>query len=155
MRPSLRLREEKLLRTHNSCWVAIALLSTCLGCGSGGSTARVEGTITLDDKPLADIRVLFQPENKSAETAAMGSYGLTNAQGKYSLKLSDSNAPGAAIGRHTVTLADKLAEDAQDSDAGFSKGPKSRIPVKYLKTPLTFEVKPGATNDGSFQLTSK
>ena len=62
---------------------------------------------------------------------------------------------GAAVGRHRVTLSDKLAEAAEDSDAGFSKGPKSRIPAKYLKSPLDFEVKAGVANDASFKLLSK
>ncbi|MEQ1826163.1 MAG: hypothetical protein ABL921_09455 [Pirellula sp.] len=115
----------------------------------------MEGTITLDDKPLPDIRVQFQPQATGDESPLVGSYGLTDAQGKFTLKLSDSNLEGALIGKHVVTLSDKKSEDPQDSDAGVAKVPKSRIPAKHLKEQLTYEVKSGTKNDAVFPLTSK
>ncbi len=132
---------------------------TCLcvlGCGAGGPpTAKVSGVITLDGKPLPDIRVTFQPDNKSEEMQGMGSYGLTDANGNFELKLSDSQAPGAVVGGHTVILADKKAEDPGDSDAGAAPKVKSRIPAKLIKAPLHYEVQPGKANDARFELTSK
>ena len=126
------------------------------GCGGGVPTAKVEGVVTLDGKPLSEIRVLFQPDNKSAESAGMGSFGLTDSNGKFVLKLSDSQNEGAVVGNHTVTLADKLSEDVKDSDAGgFGKTPKSRIPSKSTTEPLKFEVKSGTVNQAKFELTSK
>ena len=79
----------------------------------------------------------------------------TNASGKFALQTSDTKALGAAVGRHRIILADKLTEDAEDSDAGFRKGPKSRIPARYAKEELHFEVKPGVTNQADLKLLSK
>ena len=133
------------------------LLTLCVaGCGSGGPpTAKVSGTVTLDGKPLPDIRVTFQPDNKSEELQGMGSYGLTDANGKFELKLSDTQSPGAVVGGHTVILADKLAEDPADSDAGAAPKVKSRVPAKLVKSPLHYDVQPGKANDAKFELTSK
>ncbi|MCR9294999.1 MAG: DUF4198 domain-containing protein [bacterium] len=125
-----------------------------LGCSSGAPTAKVEGTVTLDGKPLSDIRVLFQPENTDAKVAGVGSFGLTDSEGKFTLKLSDSESLGAVVGPHTVILSDKLAEDPEDSDAGgMANVPKSRIPARYAKTPLKFEVKAGEVNQAELALT--
>lgn len=134
----------------------LALAICVAGCGSGGPpTAKVSGTVTLDGKPLPDIRVTFQPDNKSEEMKGMGSFGLTDANGKFDLKLSDTQSAGAVVGGHTVILADKLAEDPGDSDAGAAPKVKSRIPAKLVKSPLHFDVQAGKANDAKFELTSK
>ena len=149
------MQEAKLVPINKSlAVVCILICAGFTGCGSGNSLAKVEGIVTLDDKPLADIRVNFQPENRSDE-GAMGSFGLTDASGKFVLQTSDSKTQGAAVGRHRVILADKLAEDAEDSDAGIRKGPKSRIPARYAREELHFEVKPGVKNQADQKLTSK
>lgn len=143
-------------RCSNGILFAILITIPFAGCGSGVATAKVEGVVTLDGKPLSEIRVLFQPGNKSAEAAGMGSFGLTDSNGKFVLKLSDSQSEGAVVGNHTITLADKLSEDVKDSDAGgFGKTPKSRIPAKSTTEPLKFDVKSGTVNQAKFELTSK
>jgi hypothetical protein len=135
---------------------ALSLAACCIaGCGPK-NTAKVDGVITLNGKPLEDIRVLFQPQNQTSETAAIGSFGLTDSEGRFSLKFSDTQADGAAVGMHTVILADKLTEGEEDSDAGdIGKGPRSRIPPKYTRQPPTFEVKPGVVNQAEIELTTK
>ena len=83
-------------------------------------------------------------------------FGLTDAEGKFILKLSDSQTEGAVVGNHTVTLADKLSEDPQGSDAGgIGTTPRSRIPMKYVRNPPKFEVKSGTANEAKIELTSK
>ena len=64
----------------------------------------VIGTITLDGKPLADVTVMFQPENGRAST------GKTNAEGKYELVFTEV-AKGAKVGPHHVTFSQEIAED--------------------------------------------
>ncbi|MCA9195709.1 MAG: hypothetical protein KDB03_28260 [Planctomycetales bacterium] len=139
------------MRTIGS-WLMAFSCVVVVGCGSG-NTAKVEGVVTLDGKPLPDIRVLFQPENKDSENLGVGSFGLTDSEGKFVLVLSDSESEGAVVGNHTVILSDKLTEDPEDSDAGFAKVPKSRIPRKYSKSPPTFEVKAGVVNQAEIALT--
>ena len=136
--------------------LSIALGFMVAGCGPGGPpTAKVEGVVTLDGKPLGDIRVNFQPDNKDPDASGMGSFGLTDSAGKFELKLADSEKLGAVVGGHTVVLADKKTEDVKDSDAGSVSVPKSRIPVKYIKQPLTFQVKSGEVNSAKLELTTK
>jgi hypothetical protein len=136
--------------------MALLLMIPLAGCNRGVPTARVEGVVTLDGKPLADIRVLFQPDNKSGDAGVTGSFGLTDAAGKFVLKLSDSQNEGAIVDFHTVTLSDKLSEDPKDSDAGgLGKTTKSRIPIKYTNEPPKFEVKAGKVNQANFELKSK
>ena len=64
----------------------------------------VIGTITLDGKPLADVTVMFQPENGRAST------GLTDAEGKYELTFTEV-AKGAKVGPHKVSFSQEIAED--------------------------------------------
>ena len=143
-------------RCANIILFAMLVTIPMAGCGGGVPTAKVEGVVTLDGKPLSEIRVLFQPDNKSAESTGIGSFALTDSNGKFVLKLSNSQNEGAVVGSHTVTLADKLSEDPKDSDAGgFAKTPKSRIPMKYTNDPQKFEVKSGTVNQAAFELTSK
>ena len=131
-------------------------LGVMAGCDSGPPIEYVTGVVTLDGKPLPDIRVLFQPQNQDPELAGTGSYGLTDNDGKFVLKLSDSDRDGAVVGMHTVILSDKLTEGPEESDAGdIGKGPRSRIPYKYNASPPTYEVKRGEENQAKIELTSR
>ncbi len=132
----------------------LCLVFTLSGCGSA-SIAEVEGTVTLDGKPLPNIRVLFQATNKGGEGVALGAFGLTDESGKFTLRTSDGRSNGAAVGPNVVTLADKLSEDANDSDGGKVVVPKSRIPSKYFRKEFQFEVQPGGKNQADFELTTK
>ncbi len=126
------------------------------GCSGGGSTEHVEGVVSLDGKPLADVRVTFQPQG-SAKEAGIGSSGVTDATGRFILRRVDNGRDGAVPGTHSVTLSDKLAESApDDADAGIaSQAPNSRIPARYANTRFTFPVKVGEKNEAKFELKSR
>lgn len=127
-----------------------------LGCSSGALMERVEGIVTLDGQPLPDIRVNFQPQSRETAQPGIGSYGVTDSQGRFVLRRADTDGQGAVVGTHTVSLSDKQVENASDADAGDTSAvPKSRIPPKYAETPLTFEVKAGEKNEARFELTSQ
>lgn len=123
------------------------------GCSPGRNAESVRGTVTLDGKPLADIRVNFQPQASDRRESGVGSYGLTDANGSFVLHFVDDDTPGALVGLHNVTLSDKRAEDDADS-GGSSKGPKSRLPPAYNNHPLTYRVRAGEKNEPRFELTS-
>ncbi len=128
----------------------IALTACTVGCDSGPKLAEVTGSVTLKDgKPLELIHVEFWPEN------GQRSWGKTDDQGKFSLKLdSDSPRDGAVIGKHKVLLRDtwptkddKLGEGGDWIDN--SKGKKPRIHSKYYDatlSPVGLEVKAGEKN---------
>jgi hypothetical protein len=135
------------------CAWALVLLA---GCSAGRDIAPVSGLVTIDGKPAPDVHISFQPQaagGKEASRDATGSYATTDAQGKFTLQMSDTEEPGALLGVHSVRLADKLA--AVEADAGPVKGKPLRFPARYSDGSLSFEVKPGGTDQANFELTSK
>lgn len=142
--------------------IACCALVFCLaGCGGGGSqSVPVSGTVTLDGKPIADVRVSFQPlaamlekKGPNSKDSGVGSFATTDKDGRYVLQLSDSDKKGAVVGHHLVRFSDKLAES--NEDAGTTKAPKARFPGRYSSDPLSFEVKPDGTDQANFDLNSK
>ena len=127
------------------------------GCGdSGPRCVPVEGTATLNGKPLANKSVMFIPESG---TAGNGATAHTDQDGKYSLAAivfgATRNYPGIPPGRYRVTVneAPTLAgETAAASGEPDEVGPamvldsanrKSDIPAVYTSektTPLVFDV---------------
>jgi hypothetical protein len=130
----------------------MALLITA-GCSGGRDAVPVSGSVTLDGQPVADVYVSFQPAAAAANADAMGSTGITDQEGKFSLSLSDTQHAGALIGKHTVRLSDKRASSS--SDGGPSNAPKPRFPSRYADGSLTFEVPSGGTSQADCQLSSK
>jgi hypothetical protein len=131
----------------------IALTAACLGCGSRSSVVPVSGIVTLDGKPLGNAYVAFQPVvNTGEKPAGPGSYGNTDSNGAYSLKLMDNDEPGAVIGNHRVEINLKVESDDRD--------PKSRPPAKTLpqrynrQSELQFKVEPGGSKAANFDLKS-
>lgn len=108
-----------------------ALVVTLAGC-PGGSTrpevelVPVEGTITLDGKPLANASVMFGGGVAMGETDASGHYEL----------MSQGTKKGVPVGEYKVVVekwvmpdgtAYKNAEGVNPMDAGA----KQEIPAKY------------------------
>jgi hypothetical protein len=138
-------------RAGLACLVFPALAA--LGCGSSGNLAPVSGVVTLDGKPLANALVSFQPIAGQGGTAGVGSYGTTDAAGKYSLRTTDTDAPGAVVGNHSVVIDLKVESDDRDPR---SRPPVKALPAKYNKqTELQFKVEPGGTSAANFDLKSK
>ncbi len=151
--------------------VAMVLGSlVCLGCGSGSpNLGEVTGTVTLDEKPLANVLVTFTPEG-----GGRASTGTTDEAGKYTLGFGAE--PGALIGTHKVSVMslgtakeDIDTEMASDStsyeDMAMGKGGGAamydnadvaeKIPARYnTATELKFEVKSGS-NTYDIPMTSK
>ena len=84
-------------------FATIALGLAVGGCGGGPTLGRVEGTVSLDGKPLPNAKVEFQP------TSGSPSYGETDAAGFYSLMFSPGNE-GAIPGQHIVRISTYQAD---------------------------------------------
>lgn len=136
---------------RNACFVAAfgLLMSLAVGCGGRPDLAPVSGVVTLDGQPLAGAHVSFQPVQDDVGEMAMGSYGTTTADGRYSLRLVDPDAPGAIPGMHRVRIHMALPEDALREDSPLSA---DRLPARYRDGTLTFEVPPGGTDAADFHL---
>jgi len=130
-------------------------LTLCLlaggGCSRGPRLAEVEGTVTLDGKPLDNVLVEFLPE-ASAGSSLRRSTGKTDAAGHFQLTC-DNQRPGAVIGPHRVLVHDLEPYGDKFVGRGGSKDgpdatdrPPSRVPDRYAQasqTPLHQEVKAG------------
>jgi hypothetical protein len=133
------------------CVVVAAALA--LGCGRSGKLAPVSGSVTLDGKPLAGALVSFQPVASQGTVAGIGSYGTTDAAGKYSLRTTDTDSTGAVLGNHRVEINLKVESDDRDPR---SRPPAKTLPTKYNRnTELQFKVEPGGTTAANFDLKSQ
>lgn len=115
--------------------------------GDQPDLGTVTGTVTMDEKPLAGVMVVFSPEN------GRSSMGTTDDAGKYEL-LYVSDTKGAKIGTHKISIA-TAQTDSSEEEGGEGGTPfKETIPAKYnAKSTLTEEVKAG-DNVIDFKLTS-
>jgi hypothetical protein len=87
--------------------VGLLALVLC-GCGESARYVPVSGTVYLDDQPLANAMVTFQPmaPEGQIETAGVGSYAMTDQNGRYTLKVaSEQPKDGALVGKHRVRIA--------------------------------------------------
>jgi hypothetical protein len=130
----------------------VAALTVLAGCGSGGKTAPVSGTVTLDGKPLANALVTFQPIATAGKASAgMGSTGVTDGNGKYTLKTVDTDQAGAVVAKHSVIITMK----PESSELDIPK-PQKGLPAKYnLQSELQFDVTPQGTDAANFDLKSR
>jgi hypothetical protein len=71
------------------------------GCGDGGpQLCEVEGTVTLDGKPVPGVELTFVPQNVPT---TMVSYGLTDEAGHYELAFTAAKT-GAIPATHHVRV---------------------------------------------------
>jgi hypothetical protein len=77
------------------------------GCGGGPRVGEVEGTVTVNGKPVGKLQVAFYPERAVGEQR-LRSIGFTDAEGKYRLRC-DNQMAGAMVGTHKVVVIDMLA----------------------------------------------
>lgn len=102
-----------------------------------GVIGQVSGIVTLNGKPLAGAAVEFHPQGSGP-----ASTGVTNAEGKYTLKI-DGKANGAIVGQHRVSI----------SADGEKSGGAAAIPAKYAdeQSALRADVQRGR-NEFHFEL---
>lgn len=116
------------------------LLTVCvavLGCGGSDNVARVTGVVTLNDEPLANATVRFQPIAGGRPSTA-----ITDSAGRYDLVYTRSEQ-GAEVGRHTVSIT---TYDAGDPD-GEPPRPTTpeKVPARYnAPSELTADVAAGS-----------
>ena len=118
----------------------IAVLATATGCSSKKvqygdiDLVKVSGTVLLDKKPLPDAQILFYDAKKCY------SYGVTDAEGKYSLKF-NSKIDGTCPGQKKVEIWTTRSGADFDLLMTSSYPVKEIVPTKYnRKTTLTANV---------------
>lgn len=132
-----------------------ALLVPVLAAGCGESdlnTVSVSGVITLNGKPLENAAVMFKPLATNVKEAP-DSTGITDSEGRYTLKVTTTGQPGAMIGKHrvSITLDDYEEDSADDETADYAES----IPARYnVESELTFTVPEEGTDKANFDLTT-
>jgi hypothetical protein len=151
-----------MMRTKKIVLLLGVLAVALTGCQRGPEFAPVEGTVTKEGKPLADVIVEFHPDvgtlgprSRSAPTDQSGHYRLLSYRG------SDD---GAVVGAHRACIFDSrlihgdiklppgvpIPEDIQKEMRERNKEARSssrRVPPSYghpNETPLRVEVRPGS-----------
>jgi hypothetical protein len=117
------------------------------GCSSE-NVARVSGRITIDGKPAANVLVQFQPlGSKENPNPGRGSYGTTDADGRYQLTLVGKDKQfGAFVGTHRVELR-------APNNADGSSSAKLKIPKEYnYESKLRFDVPKEGTTTADFDI---
>jgi len=125
--------------------------------GCGGErfpVAPVSGKVTLDGEPLAGARIGFEPRRQGeSPNAGPGSYGKTDAQGRYELTTLDGRS-GAVVGTHDVWIRTYQAK-ADRASGEPVPAVEERVPARYNENSiLTFEVPPEGTDAADFELSS-
>ncbi len=134
--------------------VAMLLLGLTTGCSPRTNIRPVTGKILLDGQPLANASITLQPlisPEPQGATEGMGSYGRTNDQGEFSLRLVDTDEEGAVIGTHIlrISIAPTTGEDHQLSSADH------KLPLSVRDGSERLTVKEEGKNHVEFSLKSK
>lgn len=130
--PSQTGRLRALFCTFTALFISI-------GCGNEMKVAPVSGTLTLDGEPVEQASVVFEPEE-----GGRPSFGVTNAQGRYTLAYSRT-LNGAEVGDCVVkiTKLSELDENGNKPKEKTSNAPApGEIPKRYLKEPIKVTVLP-------------
>jgi hypothetical protein len=129
------------------------LLLALAGCGRS-DVAPVSGRVTLDNKPLAQATVVFQPVSQE-KNPGPGSVGRTDDKGQFTLQLMTSTTPGAVLGKHKVSITAYEGGNEIPSSGSRPAFRKALVPLKYnAESQLTFEVPAGGTAGADFDLKS-
>ena len=133
----------------------IALVA--LGCGGQGKIAPVSGMVTLNGKPVKDVAVTFQPMVTDTNNApGPSAFGVTGADGRYTVKLITGEGNGATVGKNQVRFSAYVPPDPDPNYDGPAKTkPSVQIPSRYYSdSKIEFDVPPKGTSAANFELTS-
>jgi len=122
------------------------------GCSQENTNfAPVSGTVTVKGKPQANLIVSFLPVTQGDEPA-IASSGLTDEQGRFTLKTTGADAAeGAMIGQHQVRIRNRIVLGAEDAVVQ-EKSSKVKLPRKATDGSLTADVPKEGTDKLTFEL---
>lgn len=135
---------------------AVAAVVALSGCGGGPPApdlVDVEGTVTLDQQPLADAIVIFTPEGWADGQSARPAAARTDEDGHYRLEFSN-NHRGAQPGKYRVGIS-TYQEFVEDEEGNDLPGTEERVPAVYnSESTLMAEVTAGS-EPIDFELSSR
>lgn len=133
---------------------SLILLLTGVGCGGPANIAPVSGVVTLDGKPVEGARINTQPIRQAESIeAGVGSFAVTDAEGRYSLELVTPSVPGAVVGEHVVKIKKQKTRYMEGrEDAPVLE--RSQLPKAALDGSLRLVVPPDGSDAADFHLNS-
>ncbi|MGD9857637.1 MAG: carboxypeptidase-like regulatory domain-containing protein [Planctomycetaceae bacterium] len=137
------------LRKRCLVWIIAACL--CMGCGGRGDRPElgtVTGTVFLDDQPLPNVWVMFNPT-----AGGRTSMARTNENGEYELMYLEGTK-GANLGSHKVVIMTYHEDEIEEMRFNNEPVKEPILPRYNSQTTLTAEVKEGK-NPIDFHLESK
>ena len=96
----VKIQMSKMRNVLMLLWVPAVLA----GCGQGLPVAPASGVVLLDGAPLANVSIMTQPIATNSPNPGPGSFGRTNAEGRFELELVKPAVRGAIIGEHRVMI---------------------------------------------------
>ncbi|QDU77973.1 hypothetical protein Pan97_50520 [Bremerella volcania] len=139
--------------TQNLGTVAlVALVVLLAGCSQENENfAPVSGTVTVKGKPQPNLIVSFLPVTQGEEPA-IASSGLTDDQGRFTLKTTgEDGMEGAMIGQHQVRIRNRIVLGAEDAVVP-EKSSAVRLPSKATDGSLTVDVPKEGLDTLTFEL---
>jgi hypothetical protein len=137
----------------------VLMLAAVAGCG-GRKIAPVSGTVTLDGEPYPNAIVSFQPIGTRANIEpGRGSVGVTDEQGRFTLRYDGGGRSGAVIGKHQVRIFTDLGtepEPGEDAPARPARKLVEPIPPEWHEfSKKEFDVPAGGTTKADFAIETK
>lgn len=142
-------------------WMLVALA----GCGQGFPVAPASGVVLLDGSPLANASVTTQPIGTNSRNPGPGSFGRTDAEGRFDLELVKPAMRGAIIGEHRVMIrpasAPAIAPQQTKngikvfSDAPLKETAADKWPASFIDGSLRIQVPSEGTKEIRVELTKR
>lgn len=125
-------------------WMLVALA----GCGQGLPVAPASGVVLLDGAPLANASITTQPIATNSPNPGPGSFGRTDAEGRFELEVVKPAIRGAIIGEHRVVIAPVGAPPPPPTQNADGINVFSDAPVKTAAA----DKWPASFSDGSLRV---
>jgi len=138
----------------------VLMLAAIAGCG-GRKIAPVSGTVTLDGQPYPNAIVSFQPIGTRANIEpGRGSVGVTDEQGRFTLRYDGSGRSGAMVGKHRVRICTDLGSEPEPGEDKPAPPQGKRlvepIPAEWHEfSTKEFDVPAGGTTKADFAIETK
>lgn len=149
-----RMMFQALLRPLTRVAVSLLLVAVASsGCQRRLPLAPVSGRITLEGQPLVGGTITTQPMAQGENTSpGPGSWGKTDAEGRYQLELVEPALKGAIVGQHRVMITRAPgSEDDPWSDSPRVERDNS-WPAKFTDGSLSLDVPAKGRDDADFEL---
>jgi hypothetical protein len=147
----MNLSDNRLLWRYFTRLSAGLFLILLLGCGGSLVAVPVEGTITIDGKPLAEATISLTPTTADGP----GPYlAASDQDGRFAFGPPGKDGRGAEPGRYFLSVTTVVPRETDEFDRPIGPPQKEIVPIEYSSGTKEFTVPEGGTTEANFELTS-